>query len=611
MRYRAISRLLRRTGDPLRDELAISWRALLLVLTLAVIGLTASVPILSLRRPDAPAGTALALEPVPDMGPVVTWTAEAAGPSSSRLTALGDLFPVLVAVAWAALAIALIAMLGRLVAQSYERGPEVGIRRAVGASRADILAAQLAEAAVGGAAALAVALPLGYLVLRMAVRTWPGPTSGAQWAPGSAVGLVAAVLAIGALLPLAHRSARRLVGGDPMPVTLGVPALQICASVAVLTAGAVMLRHAREVGSGNGAPETAAGMMWEIDAVGSDAVARAGAYGALIGRMDSEARYQIASLASSGAHSGLGTVDFDVTDCGRCVRGMIVLRWLNLYAIHHTITPDTFAAAGIPVTAGRNLALSDDWDAPRVAVVNRHLAARYFERGDAVGRDIYLGSAWPRTPHRVVGVVDDERAPVLGGAVQPRETVYLSALQHPPESAELVVRVGGAGDGASAGTERLLHAELSRIAAVEAAGTERDRAREAAAPLGWFGLWFGIAGVAALVVALFATFDTVGLWVQSVAGELAMRRAAGATRRRIGLFVARHAAAAVLGGSIAGVLVYTTLVREYLARSISNLPARDLTVAAACTLVLLAAALAGAALATRRFLRTEPARWLR
>lgn len=600
-----VRRALRRVADPLRDELVESWPVALLLIGLSAIGLIAVVPPLSLRSAGSPTGSVLALDPIAGIGPVVTWTREAFGPAETQAAALAALFPVLEATAWATLGVAVIAMLGRLVAQSYERGPEIGIRRAVGAGRRHILAAQLAEAALVCAAAVALALPAAGMVLGAAVHQWPGPVEDAPLAAGLPMLIVAATLTIGALMPLAHRSARRLVGGDPMPVTLGVPAVQIGAALAVLIAGAALLRHAGGIGGGR----FAAGMgeVWELDASAADPEARAVAYASLVARLASDARHEVVSLTSRGAHSGLGTVDSDVTDCGFCVRSMIVMRWLNVQATHHTITPDTFAAAGIRLVDGRGLALADDWAAPRVAVVNRHLAARYFERGEAVGRDIYLGSAWPALPHRVVGIVDDARTPVLGGAAQPRETVYLSALQHPPEAAELLVRAAGSD---SAVTTALVRASAG-AARVEPAGSERSRRAADARPLAWFGWWFGMAGLGALVMALFATFDTVGLWVRSVAGELALRRAAGATHRRIALYVAVRAVAAVVAGSVAGSLVFVTLVRGYLVRSVTTIPSWDAPVTLACAGLLLAAGLAGAAAALGRLLRSQPAEWLR
>jgi hypothetical protein len=599
-------RAIRRVAGPLRDELAESWPVALRLLGLAAIGLAVVAPLLSLRSDRSPTGSVLALQPIPGIGPVVTWTREAFGPAATQAAALANLFPVLAATAWATLGIAVIAMLGRLVAQSYERGPEIGVRRAVGAGRRHILAAQLAEAALLYVATLALAIPAARVMLGMAVKGWPGPAEPARFAAGTPMLIVAAALALGALMPLGHRSARRLVGGDPMPVTLGLPAAQIAAALAVLIAGAALLRHADRPGGASRA--AGPGAVWEVDASAAAPEARARAYASLVARLAADSRTEVASLTSRGAHAGLGTVDSDVTDCGFCVRSMIVMRWLNVQATHHTITPDTFTAAGVALVAGRELELTDDWDAPRVAVVNRHLAARYFERGDAVGRDIYLGSAWPALPHRVVGIVDDARTTVLGGAVQPRETVYLSALQHPPAAVELLVRAAGAD---SPVTAALLRASLGGSARVVPAGSERAHRAADARPLAWFGRWFAVVGVAALGVALFATFDTAGLWVRSVAGELAMRRATGATRRRIVLYVAARAAAAVLVGTLAGSLIFVTLVREYLVRSVTAIPRWDAPLVLACAGLLLAAALAGAAVVLRRLLRTQPAEWLR
>lgn len=595
-------RAARRIVNPLRDEFAMSWPVALLVAGIAAVALAATVPVLSLRSAAAANGTALGLDPIPAIGPVIGWTADVAGPTVTRAAALGQLFEVLTAVAWAVLAVAVVAMFGRLVAQSYERGPEIGIRRAVGASRGHVLGAQLAEAGLVLLIILLIALPAAYVALARSAAGWPGPVAGARYAPLGPVAIVAGALAIGALLPLAHRSARRLVGGDPMPVTLGVPAAQMAASLALLIAGAAMLRHAGGI-TADGGPTAEHGFVWEAESTDADAAARADAYHSLLTRLAADSRYEVASLTSRGAHTGLGTVDFDVTDCGNCVRGMIVMRWLTLYATHHAITPDTFTATGIDVVSGRGIGLEDAWGAPRVAVVNRHVAARYFERGEAVGRDIYIGTAWPRVPHRVVGIVDDDRPRVLGGALQPRETVYLSALQHPPAAPELLVR--GAGAERPPATESGAAVRLTRII------PEAELARREARPLAWFGRWFGLAGLAALVIALGATFDTVRLWVRSVTGELAMRRAVGATHRRIALYVGGRAVLAVAGGALAGAAVFATLLADYLVRSVPALPRWDLAVVAACSGVLLAAAVAGAAAATREFVREPPAHWLR
>ena len=101
-------RAIRRVAGPLRDELAESWRVALRLLALAAIGLAVVAPLLSLRSDGSPTGSVLTLRPVAGIGPVVTWTREAFGPTATQAAALAELFPVLAATAWATLGIAVI-----------------------------------------------------------------------------------------------------------------------------------------------------------------------------------------------------------------------------------------------------------------------------------------------------------------------------------------------------------------------------------------------------------------------------------------------------------------------------------------------------------------------
>ena len=144
-----------------------------------------------------------------------------------------------------------------------------------------------------------------------------------------------------------------------------------------------------------------------------------------------------ASLTSPGGLLGLGTVATVTTDCGECSEGGLPIRWRVKAATHQFVTADTFHMLGIRVVDGRGLTRDDAWGTPRVAVINRSLAAREFQFGEAIGRGIRVvddGEEWST----VVGVVDDPPAVGLGAGTQPRYSVYLSVLQHPPESLDLM-----------------------------------------------------------------------------------------------------------------------------------------------------------------------------
>ena len=80
------------------------------------------------------------------------------------------------------------------------------------------------------------------------------------------------------------------------------------------------------------------------------------------------------------------------TDCGQCFVGGIFLQWHNERAIHSVVSPDSFKVMGIPLVAGRTFTLDDGWKAPRVAIVNRQMAALHFEHGNPLGRTIFMGT---------------------------------------------------------------------------------------------------------------------------------------------------------------------------------------------------------------------------
>ncbi|HVT58810.1 MAG TPA: ABC transporter permease [Thermoanaerobaculia bacterium] len=105
------------------------------------------------------------------------------------------------------------------------------------------------------------------------------------------------------------------------------------------------------------------------------------------------------------------------------------------------VSPDYFRALGIPLLRGRAFAEQDDLASPRVAIVNRAMAAKNWPGEDPVGRRVTFGDdpADPRAKWwTVVGVVGDVRADKL--ALEPETEAYRSLLQSPYPSLTLVAR---------------------------------------------------------------------------------------------------------------------------------------------------------------------------
>ena len=74
-------------------------------------------------------------------------------------------------------------------------------------------------------------------------------------------------------------------------------------------------------------------------------------------------------------------------------------------AEYNEVSPDYFATLGIPFVSGREFTRADDEKAPRVAIVNQTMVARYWRGQDPVGQRLQVKGDWVQ----VVGVVKDSK----------------------------------------------------------------------------------------------------------------------------------------------------------------------------------------------------------
>ena len=99
-----------------------------------------------------------------------------------------------------------------------------------------------------------------------------------------------------------------------------------------------------------------------------------------------------------------------------------------------------FAAMGIPVVEGRPFDERDRIGSPRVCLINRVFARKYFPDQDPIGRRIVV--AWGNeAPTEIVGVVSDIRQDGL--TADPKPTVFMAQAQAPAYITHLVVRTSG------------------------------------------------------------------------------------------------------------------------------------------------------------------------
>jgi hypothetical protein len=413
------------------------------------------------------------------------------------------------------------------------------------------------------------------------------------------------VILLGALLStlVIPRTPRPIAGGAH-PLGLAVPTLQLAVAFAMLVTAAQLTRHAGGLLSESRAVPRSYAEIFELQ-VRAPTGKRASRYASLLRRLGRSSEYDLVSLSSPGALVGLGTVDLVLTACGRCAEGGIFTPIRPVSVAIASVSPDTFRARGIRLLEGRGIAAADSTGAPRVAVISRALAQRHFEQQGALGRKIRVGhgggpdDGW----YTVVGIVDDGRSAAFGGTLQPPYQVYLSALQLPPVAADLLVRArSGAG---AVRAVAVLRATLGHSGTVVRHLPESERAAVAAAPVQWFQRLVSLEGVTVLAIAVLGTFAVMQLWVTALLPELAVRRAVGARRRHILVYVLLRAGAVGAFGVCLGVLV-GEMSSDPLASLLGGLPLWDLALVPRPALVLVAAALLGGVIPAWLAARSDP-----
>ncbi|MBI4747266.1 MAG: ABC transporter permease [Acidobacteria bacterium] len=111
----------------------------------------------------------------------------------------------------------------------------------------------------------------------------------------------------------------------------------------------------------------------------------------------------------------------------------------------HSVSPGYFQSLQIPVVTGRAFTTQDRIGAPRVAIINRTAAERYFPGTDPLHKRIHpmIEAEYPGAGEMVeiVGVVEDVRYGRLEEKIGP--DVYLSAWQPTDPAQTLVIKASG------------------------------------------------------------------------------------------------------------------------------------------------------------------------
>lgn len=265
-----------------------------------------------------------------------------------------------------------------------------------------------------------------------------------------------------------------------------------------------------------------------------------------------------------------------------------------------------FRTMGIPLLAGRSFGSADRAGNPRVAVVTRAAAERYWSGEDPVGARIQLTVGWDDYAE-VVGVVDDVRQ---YGLDEPAPaTVYLPYAQWSYRSNHLVVRTDGP-PLALAGALRRAVREVDPGLPVWDVGTMDERLGASIAETRFTTTLLTLAAAIAALLAALGVFAVTAFSVAGRTREFGVRMALGARHGdviRLVLGQAMRWAVVGLGMGTLGALWLTRLLESQLHGVAPTDPA---TFAAGLALMTVAA-LAATYVPARRATRVDPMEALR
>ena len=282
-------------------------------------------------------------------------------------------------------------------------------------------------------------------------------------------------------------------------------------------------------------------------------------------------------------------------------------------ATYRAVLPGYFSAMRLPLVRGRDVALADDTGAPRVVLVNEHLAARQWPGENPVGRRIMLDDENWLT---VVGVVKNA---VRGEwAAAPEDEVYLPALQtrelmnspH-PMSAYLTYVVRTEGDPAAlAPSLRAAIRSIDPTLPISEVRTMRSIVAQANARARFQMLLLAVFAAAAALLAAIGIYGVMSYAVSKRTREIGVRMALGADPGRVVRLVVREGMAVAVAGAAAG-LVAASLLTRLMAGLLYGVGASDPATYLGVALLLLSIALTASWVPARRAARIDPMKALR
>jgi macrolide transport system ATP-binding/permease protein len=499
-----------------------------------------------------------------------------------------------------------------LLARASVRRREIGVRLALGASRARLIRQLLTESlllsGLAGSVGLALAFSLPRLLLAsllvevpFALNLTPNlPVLGyctlvslvAAILVGLAPALQATRLDLSSVIAAQGALLGRRIGGARLRHVLMIT--QVAVSVLLLITAGLLVRGLRR------AFVTDLGFDRKNLFVLSTDVTASGYNGSQAGAFEAALAARLDGMGGVKAIGSAHLAPFDgsASTTVRLERNSALATADNLVANFNVVSPDYLKALGIGLLRGRNFTKWDAHSGAPVAIISQAMAKRFWPGKDALGQRFFSGEIESR---EVVGIAQDVSSLVPGVTDGPY--FYLPPANDGDAGLQLVVR-GGDGHALSAKMLRDLAVAVDSHAAVSVTTVDENVDRKLA-PERLASTLAGALGMLALGLVVIGVYGVTAYVVSQRTREIGVRVALGAQRWMIQRQIIGEGIRVVTVGIILG-LALAAIGSRVLQRAIFGLSTLDPVTFLGVAVVLLTVSVLACWLPARRAAKVDP-----
>jgi predicted permease len=276
---------------------------------------------------------------------------------------------------------------------------------------------------------------------------------------------------------------------------------------------------------------------------------------------------------------------------------------------YRIVSTDYFKTLQARLLKGRYFTAAEDATKPRVALINRALARRYFSGEQPIGMSINYDGAPADQAMQIIGLIDDIREGPLD--TDARAAFYVPFDQHPLPFFSVVARTSTDAQSLLPTLTATMHQVDPGIAAFGAATMDQRIHDSPPAYLHRASAWLvGSFAALALLLSVVGLYGVIAYSVSQRTREIGVRIALGAQRGMVYQLILKQAARLIAVGIVAG-LVGSIAAAKLMSNLLFGTAAWDVFTLASVVVVLGTSALVASYLPARRAASVNPLEALR